>query len=207
MFNLLVIVLQFLSGSIMFSWIFARFLRVDISKVRDGNPGSTNLWRAKGLKWGLLALALDYFKGTFPLFLFMVLKITTNEYVISMAALAGIAGHGFSPMLKFRGGKAVATTFGAWSVLTKWQGPVILGTVFSIFSLFKKQTTVEEDSVRVLVGFIALMPFVLYKAFTAQWHLLLFYVGNFAIIALKHWKDWHRFFSKICHKGQSSGLY
>jgi len=207
MFDLLAVVLQFLSGSVMFSYIIAKLLGVDLSKVRDSNPGSTNLWRAKGFKWGITALALDYFKGTFPLFLFIAFGWVKNEYTIAVAALAGVMGHAFSPMLGFKGGKAVATTFGAWSVLTKWQGPVILGTVFSLFSLFKRRTTVEEDSFRVLIGFLVLGVFVFYKTLSGDFHILAFYTGNFAVVSYKHWKDWRRFFLKVRTKRKSSGLY
>lgn len=195
MFEILVIGLQFLSGSIMYAHIFARMNGIDLRKVRDGNPGSSNLWRAKGLKWGALALALDYFKGTFPLFLFIWTNLVSNEYVIVLAALAGIAGHAFSPMLKFKGGKAVATSFGAWSVLTKWEAPVILGATFTAFSLFKKKTSTEEDAFRVLLGFSVLFFYVLYRTMSGDFHTLLLYLGNFTVIAIKHAKDWYRFFT------------
>jgi len=198
-FEIFVIALQFLSGSIMYSYILAKINNVDLKKIRDGNPGSSNLWRAKGFKWGVLALGLDYFKGTFPLFLFIASDSLANKYVISLAALAAVAGHAFSPMLKFKGGKAVATTFGAWSVLTKWEAPVILGGVFSLFSLLKRKTTAEEDSFRVLLGLIVLSIYVLYKALNQETHLLVFYLGNFTILAMKHWKDWKKFFSRLSY--------
>lgn len=204
MSNFLVVVLQFVSGSIMFSYIFAKFLGVDLSKVRDGNPGSTNLWRAKGMKWGVLALLLDYFKGTFPLFLFIALNVVSNRYIISIAALAGIMGHAFSPMLKFKGGKAVATTFGAWSVLTTWQGPTILGIVFTLFSFFKRKTSVEDDAIRVLIGFLFLIPFVVYEVFLKRYDLLFFYIGNFAVISYKHWSAWRKFFQRNIAKCKAS---
>lgn len=195
MFEALVIVLQFFSGSVMYSHILARMNNVDLRKVRDGNPGSSNLWRARGWKWGAIALGLDYFKGTFPLFLFIATGSLTNRYVISLAALAGVMGHAFSPMLRFRGGKAVATTFGAWSVLTKWEAPTILGGVFAFFSLLKRRTTAEEDAFRVLLGLVALLPYAVYRALNQESHILLFYVGNFIVLTLKHWKDLKKFFS------------
>lgn len=197
------IALQFISGSVMYSYILAKINDVDLKKVRDGNPGSSNLWRAKGFKWGALALALDYFKGTFPLFLFIAGGLIGNNYVIALAALAGVAGHAFSPMLKFKGGKAVAVTFGAWSVLTKWEAPTILGAVFSLFSILKRKTTTEEDAFRVLLGMVVLSVYVLYKALNHQAHILLFYLGNFAILAYKHWKDWRRFFQNVSKRNKS----
>lgn len=180
----------------MYAHILARMNGIDLRKVRDGNPGSSNLWRAKGLKWGALALALDYFKGTFPLFLFVWTNLVSNAYVVAFASLAGIAGHAFSPMLRFKGGKAVATSFGAWSVLTKWEAPTVLGVTFTIFSLFKKKTNAEEDAFRVLLGFLVLFFYVLYRTMNGDPHVLLLYLGNFTIIAIKHTRDWYRFFSR-----------
>jgi glycerol-3-phosphate acyltransferase PlsY len=200
MYSLLAIFLQFLSGSIMYSYLLARLLNVDLRKVGDGNPGSLNLWRAKGMKFGMMALILDYFKGTFPLFLFIIIDTVKDEYVIAVAALFGILGHAFSPMLKFKGGKAVATTFGAWSVLTKWEAPTILGITFTIFAFLKsKRIIVKDDSFGVLLGFIALLPYVIYKLYSGQAYILLFYIGNLCIIGYKYWHDWVKFF-KIIYK-------
>ena len=197
MYSLLAIFLQFVSGSVMYSYLLARLINVDLRKVGDGNPGSSNLWRAKGMKFGIIALTLDAFKGTFPLFLFIITDTVKDEYLIATAALFGILGHAFSPMLRFNGGKAVATTFGAWTVLTKWEAPTILGTTFTIFTLLKpKGTTVEEDAFRVLLGFIALLPYVLYKLYIGQAHILLFYIGNLCIIGYKYWHDWVKFYKK-----------
>uniref|UniRef100_A0A7C5U613 Glycerol-3-phosphate acyltransferase n=1 Tax=Fervidobacterium nodosum TaxID=2424 RepID=A0A7C5U613_9BACT len=195
MYYFLIIAIQFLSGSVMYSSILAKIKGVDLRKVRDGNPGSTNLWRAAGFKWGFSALALDYFKGLLPLALFAwknrVLNPDINPYVVSIAALAGIAGHAFSPFLKFKGGKAVATTFGAWSVLTMWEGPTLLGGVFTIFSIInkfkgKKKTTPEDDALRVFVGFFILFFYTLWKVINGRFELLILYFGNLAIIAYKH---------------------
>ncbi len=195
MYNILVILIQFLSGSIMYSYILARLNNVNLREVRDGNPGSSNLWRVKGWKLGVLALILDYFKGIFPLVIFISKGLVGNEYIIATSALCGILGHAFSPMLKFKGGKAIATTFGAWSVLTKWEGPTILGVTFTVFTLIKpKATKVEEDAFRAVLGFVALIPYVLYNFYNGKEYLLYFYVGNLSIILYKHWGDLVSFF-------------
>jgi len=197
LYGIIAIVLQFLSGSIMYSYIFARILKIDLSKVRDGNPGSSNLWRAAGWKFGVLALALDYLKGVFPLAIFVANGLVTNNYLISIAALAGIAGHAFSPMLKFNGGKAIATTFGAWSILTKWEAPMLMGTIFTIFSIVKPKTTQYEDAVRYMLGLMALLVYVIAKSiYIKDGYLLLLYAGNFAIALYKHKEDLKKAFIK-----------
>ena len=191
MYSLLVIFLQFLSGSVMYSYLLARLINVDLREVGDGNPGSLNLWRVKGMKFGIIALILEYFKGIFPLFLFVITDVVQDEYLIAIAALFGILGHAFSPMLKFNGGKAVATTFGAWTLLTKWEVPAILGVISTIFTFLKsKRIIVKDDSFGVLLGFMALLPYVLCQLYSSRAHILLFYIGNLCIIGYRYRHDW-----------------
>ncbi|TYB96684.1 MAG: glycerol-3-phosphate acyltransferase [Kosmotoga sp.] len=202
-FYIFLISIQFVSGSIMYSYIFARFRKANLKDVRDGNPGSTNLWRIAGWKWGLTALILDFFKGVLPLALFSwINEGLLNPYIVSLAALAGIAGHAFSPMLKLKGGKAVATTFGAWTAITKWEGPTLLGAVYVVFTIWNKMknktdTTPEEDALRVLLGFLALLIYVAFKIFQGQhYELLILFFGNLSIILFKHKRE----LMKLTHK-------
>jgi acyl phosphate:glycerol-3-phosphate acyltransferase len=46
---------------------------------------------------------------------------------LALIAIAPVLGHAFSPLLRFHGGKALATSFGVWTGLTLWQVPVVLG--------------------------------------------------------------------------------
>lgn len=179
----------------MYSYLIAKYKGIDLKKIRDGNPGSSNVWRALDWRWGILAMALDYSKGTLPLLLFVLTGIVTNKYIIAFAALSGILGHSFPPMLNFKGGKAIATTFGAWTVLTKWEVPILLGAIFTLYGLIKKgKKSVEEDAFRVLLGYVLLIPYILYKLHNGDIHLLIFYLGSFLIIGYKHWNEWKRLF-------------
>ncbi len=184
---LLLIPIQFFSGSVMYSQLFAKMLSIDLRKIRDGNPGSSNLWRAAGWQWGLSAMLLDYFKGVFPLSIFVwCIDIGINPHLIALAALASIFGHAFSPFLRLKGGKAIATSFGAWSVLTKWEAPVLLGTVFAMLLLYKrKKTTPGEDTLIVLAGFLVLFFYVLLRASSGRTELLLLYFGNLGVILFR----------------------
>lgn len=189
-FLFIAVILQFLSGSIMYSYIIARLIKIDLTKVRDGNPGSTNLWRVAGWRFGLPALLLDYFKGTFPLILFVWTGKMTNSYIISLTALSGVLGHAFSPLLKFKGGKAVATTFGAWTVLTGWEAPTILGSFFIIISIIRPKSSFREDSIKYILGLLLLSIYVVIKSFLIKdWHLTLFYIGSLLVALYKNKKE------------------
>ena len=46
MYDVLAIMLQYISGSVMYSYLIAKYKGIDLKKIRDGNPGSSNVWRA-----------------------------------------------------------------------------------------------------------------------------------------------------------------
>lgn len=83
------------------------------------NPGATNVLRLGG-KWpALVVLIFDILKGMLPVWLGYYLGL--NQFELGMVALGACLGHIFPIFLKFRGGKGVATAFGAiapisWSV-------------------------------------------------------------------------------------------
>jgi len=178
--------LGFFVGSIPFSLVIGKlFFKVDIRKYGDGNPGATNLWKARGFGWGALAYAFDFFKGAVPAGLcFFLFKIT--DWGIVPISLAPIAGHAFSPFLRFRGGKAIATTYGVWTGLTIWEAPIFLVVSTFFFSLFQKVHSWIQ--VLVMLSLLAYLwirfqdqPF-LYP-FVAVW------LGNFIIVLIKHWDE------------------
>src|SRR5690554_7504903 len=49
-------------------------------------------------------------------------------------AIAPVAGHAFSPFLHFRGGKAVASTYGVWLALSGLTGGLlVMGATMALF--------------------------------------------------------------------------
>ena len=123
----------FLCGSLPFSvWIGRLALGKEIVQVGDGNPGAANVWRAGGAGWGALAVLLDFLKGAVPVAL-AVDTLGIEGAALAAVAVSPIAGHAFSPFLRFRGGKALAVSFGVWSGLTLWLIPTILGLFFGLF--------------------------------------------------------------------------
>lgn len=90
--------------------IVARVRGVDLRAIGSGNPGATNMSRALGRQWGIAIAVLDIAKGFIPAFVFTwFFGFIPGE----VAGVAAVVGHVTSPLLKGRGGKGVATTFGA----------------------------------------------------------------------------------------------
>lgn len=119
-------VAAFLSGSLPFSvWIGRFVLRKDIRAYGDGNPGATNVKRAGGKGWFIVALMLDVTKGALPVALAYWINNMRGPEIIPIA-LAPVFGHAFSPFLGFNGGKALATAAGTWIGLTIVELPLVL---------------------------------------------------------------------------------
>ena len=119
------LILSYLMGSIPFGVIFAKMKKVDLRKVGSGNIGATNVGRALGWKFAVMTFILDALKGFLPAFLG---KICWNSVSIGViAGLISFYGHIFSVFLKFRGGKGVATAFGAITGITPTVGAILFG--------------------------------------------------------------------------------
>ncbi|MBL8163563.1 MAG: glycerol-3-phosphate acyltransferase [Anaerolineae bacterium] len=168
----------FLSGSIPYSyWLGKYVLKLDIRDYGDGNPGATNVMRAAGKQWGILAGLLDALKGVVPVGLaYFVAGL--NSWQLAVVALAPILGHAFSPWLGFRGGKAVAVTFGVWVGLTLWEAPIILG--LALLFTFK----LTDNSGWALVGAKAILITYLLVMQRNEWFVVIAVLG----LVLLAWK-------------------
>ena len=119
--------LVYILGSIPFGLVLGRvFCGIDIRNAGSGNVGATNVARLCGTRWGVLTLLLDAAKGAVPVAVALyvlphfwpeMVPAKDQAFVASFTALAAILGHLYSAFLKFKGGKAVATTVGVYLVL------------------------------------------------------------------------------------------
>ncbi|MEI1278974.1 glycerol-3-phosphate 1-O-acyltransferase PlsY [Leptospira venezuelensis] len=125
---------SFLLGSVPFGFLAAKFKGIDIRQKGSGNIGATNVTRMLGWKIGLPVLLLDIAKGAvFPLTI-RLLYGESQELVSLFCGVAAVLGHMFSPFLKFKGGKGVATSFGVFAVLAP--GPILITLI--VFLSLKK---------------------------------------------------------------------
>jgi glycerol-3-phosphate acyltransferase PlsY len=114
--NLALIVFAYLLGSIPFAVVMSRlFALPDPREYGSKNPGATNVLRSGNKLAALLTLLGDGAKGYFAVWLAQ--HFAAPEPVVSAAAIAVFLGHLFPLFLRFRGGKGVATSFGAWLAL------------------------------------------------------------------------------------------
>jgi len=182
---LLWVIVAYASGALPLSvWLGRLALRTDIRQVGDGNPGAANVWRAGGKWWGGLAILLDYLKGALPVGL-AHFGAGLEGCALSAVALAPILGHATSPFLRFRGGKALAVSFGSWTGLTLWQGPTVLGLAFAFWLAL-----LAADAWAVVLGMLTLLLFLLGTQATPP--LLGVWTGNMTIFVWKHWSEFRQ---------------
>lgn len=127
----------FLLGSIPFGLLIARSRGVDIREHGSGNIGATNVWRVLGRRFGIPCLILDLLKGLIPVLLAVNLlqiagrtiqfplplpegwavefgagEAMSAQILHIVTALLAVLGHNYSPWVRFRGGKGIATSAG-----------------------------------------------------------------------------------------------
>ena len=120
MIPILVLLGAYLLGAIPFGYVLVKWKTgADVRSAGSGNIGATNVLRTTGRAAGIATLVLDIAKGY--LAVCMAGRLTAHDWLwMSAAALAVMAGHAYAVFLKFKGGKAVATTFGVVAVLAPW---------------------------------------------------------------------------------------
>jgi glycerol-3-phosphate acyltransferase PlsY len=116
--------LCFLMGSIPFGPIFARRKGIDLRKTGSGNMGATNVLRSVGKREALLTLLGDVLKGTAAVAVGRAMGV--GSMYEGLFGLLAVLGHGFSPFMRFRGGKGVATSLGVVLLYTPKAGMLTL---------------------------------------------------------------------------------
>jgi glycerol-3-phosphate acyltransferase PlsY len=177
--GLLAVVVAILAGGIPFGLIIVKLKSgKDVRESGSGNIGATNVLRTSGAIAGVLTLLLDAAKGLFAVWLADTLTHGDVAWM-SATALAALAGHAFSPYLKGRGGKAVATFLGAFGYLT----PVPVLVVVLIFILVVAMT--RYLSLGSIAG-AALFPFACFVILHPDWPVLAAALAATALVLWRH---------------------
>jgi len=112
---LIMLIVAVIPTGLIFSFLFDRR---DIRKLGSGNIGGTNIGRIYGWTYGILIILLDACKAAFIVSFVKTLSIVQNlgpNQLFSVQILVGIAVillNTFNPLLRFKGGKGIATSIG-----------------------------------------------------------------------------------------------
>jgi glycerol-3-phosphate acyltransferase PlsY len=132
------IIISYLIGGIPFGYLIAVIKGVDIRTQGSGNIGATNVGRVLGKKYGLIIFILDMLKGFAVVLLVPAavssavnISTTTGNLLAVLCGFCAVLGHAFPVYLKFKGGKAVATSFGVFI----WLVPISIAIAFGVWLL------------------------------------------------------------------------
>lgn len=125
------LIATFIVGSIPFGLIITKLAGYgDIRKIGSGNIGATNVLRTGNKILAFLTLILDILKSFLLLLIakytfstILTLDLLNNLYIL--VSLASVLGHMYSPFLRLKGGKGIATSAG---ILLFMSYPVLILT-------------------------------------------------------------------------------
>jgi len=160
MASIYLLIASYIIGSLPFGlWLGLAVRHIDLREVGSGNIGATNAWRVLGWKVGLPVFVLDLAKGFGPVVVarlvgymdfpdrpYPIAPQLFRDLLVVCAGLCAILGHNFSPFLKFKGGKGVATSFGVALAMS----PLAAFAAFVVWVVFLSITRII--SISSLVG-------------------------------------------------------
>ena len=120
----------FFLGAIPFGFVAGRLRGIDLREEGSKNIGATNTLRVLGPVAGVIVLLLDVAKGLLPVLLARQALLLPSWWVVGIGLLA-VLGHIYSPFVRFRGGKGVATSLGVLFGLS----PMIAGATLLLFAI------------------------------------------------------------------------
>ena len=157
------LLLSYLMGSIPFSLIIGKlFFKKDVREYGSKNLGGTNTGRVLGKPAGLAVMVLDQVKAALAiLFVTIYMKHFDSSLVnltIYLSAAFVVIGHCYPIFARFKGGKAVACTFGILFVTNIY---IYLLTLLAYVIILKSSKYVSLSSIVVffISGILAFIPF------------------------------------------------
>jgi glycerol-3-phosphate acyltransferase PlsY len=175
-------------GSISSGYLVGKIYRnVDLRTVGSGSTGATNTYRTLGRGAGLLVAVFDILKGAlavlFAQFLFAI-DSDVRHIAEALAAVGAVAGHCWPPMLQGRGGRGVATGFGALLFVAT---PAWASAVAFFMIALALTRMVSVGSLASVIG--ALVGYLVFTAtgwLSFSWATLAFIVIGGCVIYVRH---------------------
>ena len=173
------VLLAYFLGSLPFAVWVARLRGKNVLREGSGNPGALNVRRVAGWRAGSAVLLLDMAKGLAA----VALPWWRNApWTLVMAAgVAVVAGHCFSPFLKLRGGRGIATSGGVLLLLS----PATMLSSLALGGLLMALTRRPEPAA---LAKIFSTPLLLWAFEQSPAHLV-FSLALVAVVAAKHGEE------------------
>lgn len=188
----ILLIISYALGSIPFGLVIGFLVRdVDVRQYGSGNIGATNVDRVLGRRYAALALLLDAMKGFVPFKIAIMAGLPAGE--VAVVGMAAVIGHCFPLILKFRGGKGVATVFGVVCALNLWLAALVL-VVWGIGVFFSRISAVG--------GLLGACSLPLFAAFFYGWSAyFIMSVLMWGLIIFRHHKNIQQLWLQLKSRG------
>jgi len=187
--DIVYIIIVYISSAIPWAYYIGKLrLNSDIRNYGDKNPGTVNVFRAGSITWGFIASFFEITKSGLPIYFFLS-NYSIDNFTMIIFVIASLFGHGFSPFLKFKGGKSLAVTAGTWLAITKFEAFYIITPCLAIMKLIQK-----NDAITVTVAFSSLGIYLLLRnpSNFSTYSLLIGILFNLLFIIFKHRKEYKK---------------
>lgn len=149
-----ILILSYAIGSIPFGIVLAKLFRLpDPRTIGSGNIGATNMLRTGNKKVALLTLLLDAGKGVAAVLLSAAL-FNAPAAGLALAVTVSAVGHMYTPWLRFKGGKGVATLLGG-TLAFSWPVGIAACLAWLMFFLLKQYVSLASIAALAFIPLIA----------------------------------------------------
>jgi glycerol-3-phosphate acyltransferase PlsY len=120
----------YLLGSIPTGLLVGRLSGIpDVREYGSGKTGFTNSLRVMGIRWSIVVVSVDIGKGAAAVLIGRYLL--DEPWAAALAGVLAVVGHQFPAFAGFRGGRGVATIFGAFVAMV----PPIAAIAVAVFGI------------------------------------------------------------------------
>jgi len=148
----LTIIVAYLIGNLSPSYLIGKLAKnIDIREHGSGNAGATNVLRVMGKKFAALTFIVDALKGVLAV---VAVRYFFGEDYAMVAGIFVVVGHNWPFILKFKGGKGVATSIGLILVIHPFYG--LMAMLIGIATIVKSKI-VSLGSIVGMISFTLLV--------------------------------------------------
>ena len=192
-----IVILGYLLGSIPFGVIIGKMVRgIDVREYGSGSMGMTNVMRTVGAKAGLIVLIADLLKGAVVVALAWAIFYSEPESTVQWGQMAGgaaaVVGHSWPVYIGFRGGRGIATAFGAILVIAWPIGLICLAVFLLMVAIFRY---ISLGSISGAIALVAAMA-IFYMNDMEPFAYLVFALVVAPVVILRHHANIKRLLSK-----------
>ena len=172
------LIVSYFLGTIPSALIVSKRGGIDVTAAGSGNPGTSNVVRLLGWKYGLVVFVADVLKGSLAVGIGGWVAGERVSFFAYACGYAAVIGHTFPVTRKFQGGKGVATGGGAMYVLYPWMSLVLCTSWFILRKVTGKSAVASLIITIAVPIYVVFIRRVLWEDFAA--------LGLVVLIVISH---------------------